>query len=79
MVTLCSPDIIGIEFRLQKISSGRSPLATKHDMVDVSPTFAGSSPKSNGVICGGTFGGQGAKYHIILIGILKGPTNNQGI
>lgn len=51
---LCSPLIIGIEFKDQKISNGKSPRATMQKTIVTSPTFAGESPKSKGVICGGT-------------------------
>lgn len=43
---------------IQDMFKGWSPLLTAQDMEAMSPAFAGSSPNSNGNICGGTVCGN---------------------
>lgn len=47
-------EFIGSILNNQAISTGKSPVDTVHCTVTESPEFDDSSPKSNGVIFGGT-------------------------
>jgi len=44
----CSPVMMGAEFKVQRISMGRSPLGTMQKLPETSPVFDGSEPKSKG-------------------------------
>lgn len=52
--TPISPDFSVFPLKYHSILRGRSPLLTVHVTKTISCAFTGSSPKSNGIICGGT-------------------------
>jgi hypothetical protein len=78
---LFSPEIIGLEFKVQTISNGKSPLLIIQFTTTLSPGLNASSPNVNGITCGGTVGkdlGYGIVRSYIVDSIVKLNAKREG-